>query len=104
MPSSARLARFGVVALFCVGCGACSTAKDPASALVRIHATKDLNCPDDQVRVESLWGGRYRASGCGRRTTYQSNCRGLNCAVGEQGSDPSPSLGRPDPGDPFGDR
>ncbi len=83
---------------------ACSTANQPAKALVITHASKDLACPSRQLKVQSLWGDRYRVTGCGRTTTYQSACNLLDCAVSEQGEQPAPWRGRPDPGPSFGDR
>ena len=82
----------------------CSTARDPALALVRVQASRDLDCPSKQLEVDSSWGGRYPVTGCARAATYDSACSGLECSVSKQGESPTPWMGRPDPHSPLGDR
>jgi hypothetical protein len=83
--------------LLLIGAG-CAAMKDAAVPLVRVHANKDLRCPDDKISVEPLIGGRYVASGCGRRAEYHSACDGLQCSVGREGEDPNAWRDRPEPG------
>jgi len=80
-----------------VGVGGCTTTRDAAVPLVRVHAAKDLKCPDDKIEVEPQLGGRYVASGCGKRLTYHSACEHLHCTVGQAGEEPPAWRGRPDP-------
>ncbi|MBW2457237.1 MAG: hypothetical protein JRI68_22175 [Deltaproteobacteria bacterium] len=83
-----------------VGALGCTTTRDAAVPLVRVHAAKDLKCPDDKIEVEPLLGGQYLAKGCGRRMTYHSVCEHLSCEVGQAGEDAPAWRGRPEPGDP----
>jgi hypothetical protein len=92
MTAMARVAVFAVLAL------GCSAGKDAAAPLVRVRANKDLGCPDDKIQIESQLGGRYIASGCGKRAEYHSVCDGLQCSVGREGEDAPGWRDRPDPG------
>lgn len=75
----------------------CTTNKDAAVPMVRIRAEKDLRCASDQIQVQSLIGGRYRASGCGRTQTYDSACDGLQCQVTNEDEEAPAWRDRPDP-------
>lgn len=65
--------------------------------LVRMHASKDLRCPDKQIHITPLLGNRYQATGCGRTAVYFSACEQLQCSVGDEDQAPPPWRGRPDP-------
>lgn len=82
----------------------CNTARHPAVPMVRGEATKDLTCPQRQIDVQPLMGGRYRATGCGRSAVYGSACEQLACTVAREGKEPTPWRGRPDPGTAEADR
>ena len=77
--------------------GSCTTAKHPAMPLVRMHAAKDLRCPDKKIHVTPLLGNRYKATGCGRTAVYFGACEQLQCSVGDEDTAPPPWRGRPDP-------
>ncbi len=81
-----------------VGAVGCTATRDAALPLVRIHATKDLVCPEEKIAIERLLGGRYVATGCGRRATYHSACEHLRCTVGQAGEEPPVWRDRPEPG------
>ncbi len=90
---------WGVVAL----AGACATMactniREPALPLVRVKAEKDLQCGSDFIAIESLWGGRYRAEGCGRVVEYDSVCDGLQCEVTRSGEEAPAWRDRAEPG------
>lgn len=97
---SLRIARQVTLALL-VGVVGCTTTRDAAVPLVRVHATKDLVCPDEKIEIERQLGGRYVATGCGRRATYHSACEHLSCTVGQAGEEPPVWRDRPEPGTPY---
>jgi len=77
----------------------CSTAKDPALPQVRSRAPKDLDCPGKELHVYHELGGRYRVTGCGRTTVYNTSCDQLKCSVGRAEEDTAPGWrDRPEPG------
>jgi hypothetical protein len=82
-------------ALLAVGC---TNAKEPAMPLVRARAPKDLDCPEKKIHYDQQLGGRYRATGCGRATTYHTACDGLQCSVGQAEESSQTWRDRPDPG------
>jgi hypothetical protein len=84
-----------LIALLATGC---TTLRDPAMPTVRIKAEKDLKCDGDFIEIESLWGGRYRAKGCGRVVEYDTVCDGLQCDVSRSGEEAPAWRGRADPG------
>lgn len=88
-----------LVALLVAASG-CSHLRDPALAQVRIKAEKDLKCEPDFIEIDSLWGGRYRAEGCGRVAEYDSVCEGLQCDVSRSGEEAPAWRGRHDPNTP----
>lgn len=61
------------------------------------RAARDLACPSKQIQVVRGLGGRYVASGCGRRMTYQTSCEQLQCDVTREGERPAAWRDRPDP-------
>jgi len=68
-----------------------------AAPQVRVQAAKDLDCPDNEIRLEEELGGRFKAIGCGRKAYYRSACEALRCTVqGEEGGQ-IPWRDRPDP-------
>jgi hypothetical protein len=71
-----------------------------AEPLVRHHAEIDLDCPNDEIRVEEELGGRYKAVGCGRKAVYQTACEALACEVRPESDPAIPWKDRPDPSDP----
>ena len=96
MPIGSLAARFRssfVPALLVIGAlanAACGTgyalgAKN-AKPLVLSDATKDLQCPMSEIRVEEGWGGRWEAVGCGRKASYNAKCDGINCQVAPDGA------------------
>jgi len=76
----------------------CTSARDAAVPLVRVHAHKDLDCPEKQIHVKREMGGLYRASGCGRTAVYNTACDHLRCTVGLEDEEPAPWRDRPEPG------
>jgi hypothetical protein len=61
------------------------------------RAVRDLACPSKQIQVVRGLGGRYTATGCGRRMTYQTSCEQLQCDVTREGERPAAWRDRPDP-------
>jgi hypothetical protein len=57
-----------VLGLFASGCGA---------ELVHNMFVEEYHCPDSEVSVDNIEGGRYRARGCNREVMYQ--CFNRNC-------------------------
>lgn len=79
----------------------CYTPRDAAVPLVRVHAAKDLDCPDSDIRITEEWGGNYKAVGCGRKAYYRSLCDGLSCVVEPEGGQLIPWRDRPEPNQPI---
>ncbi|MDI1431893.1 hypothetical protein [Polyangium sorediatum] len=79
-----------------VGCGNTINGRGAAAPLVRVHAAKDLDCPDEEVRVTEEFGGVYKAIGCGRKAYYRTLCEGLSCEVRGEGDGPVGWRERPD--------
>ncbi|MDC0749543.1 hypothetical protein [Polyangium mundeleinium] len=80
-----------------VGCGNTLNGRGAAAPLVRVHAAKDLDCPDEEVRVMEEYGGVYKAVGCGRKAYYRTLCEGLTCDVKGEGDGPVGWRDRADP-------
>lgn len=76
---------------------ACYSPRDAAVPLVRVHAAKDLDCPDTEINISEQWGGNYKAVGCGRKAYYRSACDGLSCVVEPEEGKTIPWRDRPDP-------
>jgi len=97
-----RIQRLGGLGIYLAGMVAisvgCAAFNDPAMALVRIKAEKDLKCKPDFIEIESEWGGRYQAKGCGRMAEYDSICDGLQCQVTRAGEEAPAWRDRADPG------
>jgi hypothetical protein len=49
----------------------CATSNGESA--VRQRAGFDLNCPNEQIRVQELGDKMYGATGCGKRATYVTN-------------------------------
>jgi hypothetical protein len=91
---NARVQIAGLALCLGSGCAATSRAAEP---MVRVQAERDLDCPNDDIRVEEELGGRYKAVGCGRKAYYRSACEGLTCEV-RPAEDPAiPWRDRPEP-------
>jgi hypothetical protein len=82
--------------LLATGCFTVSGASANATALVVVHASGDLDCPEKKIQVEEEVGGRYRAFGCGQKAVYNTACDGLSCVVSQDGK-AIPWRDRPDP-------
>lgn len=97
------LSSFGVIvgvgcALWQSGCaGGQGLGGGRAEPLVRHHAEIDLDCPNEEVRVEERVGGKYVAIGCGRKAVYQTACDGLQCEVRGEDDPAIPWRDRPEP-------
>ena len=89
--------RLGLLSIALVGC---AVMRDDARAQVLVRAEKDLICPQDRIDLEKQWGGKYVARGCGRKTTYDTICEGVQCDVSKEGEEAPAWRGRPDPGSP----
>lgn len=76
--------------------GGCLLFQQPAESLVLVHAAKDLDCPQDEIRATEEWGGKYKAVGCGRKAYYRTACDGLQCVVHGEGEAFVPWRDRPD--------
>jgi hypothetical protein len=69
--------------------------------MVLSRASTDLDCPQRDVRLESLeLGNRYRAIGCGRIKTYRTACQALQCTVASDDDPAIPWRDRPAPDEP----
>ena len=89
-------ARFVLASLGCFAAAGCSAfATDAAVPMVRARFTEEYKCPDKKLEVEPLVGQRYRVTGCGKRATYNTACRGLQCAVSEDGKEAQGFRDRP---------
>lgn len=81
--------------LLVTACFAPSGASEHAGPLVRVHASKDLMCPQSEIRLVRGFGGKYEAYGCGRKSEYVTGCEGLQCTV-EKGDGAIPWRDKPD--------
>ncbi len=88
----------GLGALLATSGAGCAAFNDPAIALVRVKAEKDLKCKPEFIEIESGWGGRYHAEGCGRNADYDSVCDGIQCEVTRAGEQAPAWRDRPTPG------
>lgn len=70
----------GAVAL---GPGCAVATHKAAIPEVRLLAERDLDCAPDDIRIEEEWGGRFEATGCGRKAQYDARCDGGRCVVTE---------------------
>lgn len=93
---------FACVALSVAALAGCyATPKEAATPLIRAHAAHDLDCPDEDIRVEQELTGYFKAIGCGRKAYYSAACEGLSCVVSERESGKAiPWRARPDPDEP----
>lgn len=80
-----------LVALFAaLSVAACYvTPKEAATPLIRVHAARDLDCPDEDIRIEQELTGYFKAIGCGRKAYYRAACDGLQCVVSERENGPA---------------
>jgi hypothetical protein len=65
LASPGRLAPFALVLLALTGCAA---RMERATALQAAH---DFNCVSEPIVTERMAFGEYRATGCGKRASYQ---------------------------------
>ena len=75
-------------ALTSLGCATTGYAFGAANAkpIVLQYASKDLDCPQAEIRAEEGWGGRWHAVGCGRKASYNAKCDGISCQVVPDGA------------------
>jgi hypothetical protein len=85
-------------ALLFVALCSCATGRDAAAPLVQVRATKDLDCPQNRIVIESSVGGVWTANGCGHSVTYQSACEHLECSVTKEGEEAPGWRDRAEPG------
>jgi hypothetical protein len=88
-----------LAALFAAA-GCYATPKEAATPLIRAHAASDLDCPDEEIRIEQELTGYFKAIGCGRKAYYSAACQGLSCVVSEKGGQVIPWRDRPAPDEP----
>lgn len=93
LPHSARSAPYLLLVIGTLGASACgaygtgyATGASAAKPIVLSDASKDLDCPQSDVRVEEKWGGRWEAVGCGRKAMYNAKCDGVSCQVAPDGT------------------
>lgn len=96
-PPGAPLWTIPAVALLLAGPGCAVATHKAAIPEVRLLAERDLDCAPDDIRIEEEWGGRFEATGCGRKAQYDARCDGGRCVVTEA-TGPRPGWrDRPDP-------
>lgn len=97
--SSIALSLIALLLITLTGCYA--TPSEAATPLVRVHAAHDLDCPDQDIRIEQELTGYFKAVGCGRKAYYSAACQGLSCVVSaREGGAVIPWRDRPDPSEP----
>ncbi|AKT36254.1 hypothetical protein [Chondromyces crocatus] len=89
----------GLALLGASGCGAFANGYKQAAPMVRERASYELDCPDQEVRLEEELGGWFKAVGCGRKARYRAACDGLRCVVSGENETAIPWRDRPPPGD-----
>ncbi|MCC6556531.1 MAG: hypothetical protein IT372_26530 [Polyangiaceae bacterium] len=97
MRPSLSLALPLLLAALALGCAGNTSAAAPQ---VRVRAAYDLDCPDDEIRLEEELGGWYKAVGCGRKARYRTACDALSCVVNGEDEPAIPWRDRPDPAAP----
>lgn len=78
-----------VLSLVTAGCGSAQTSTSqafdpvhgPANAALQ-RASREIPCPESDLRIDELGAGGYRVSGCGTQITY--TCVGKVCAPSER--------------------
>jgi hypothetical protein len=93
------LLALAAASLAAAGCFTTSGASKHALPSVKVQASSDLDCPQEQLRVVQGLGGRFEAVGCGQKKQYNTACDGLRCVVAPEGQS-LPWKARPDPSDP----
>ena len=85
---------------------ACAVANSggPAAPLVRVRASSELDCAQEDIRLEQGLSGQYKAVGCGRKAYYRVACEGLVCEVRAEGEPSIPWRDRPEPAQSPGGR
>ncbi len=61
------------VILWTVGTGCVPINRPDAGAAVKLRASREFSCAEDQVVVEELGAGAFRATACGNQATYVCN-------------------------------
>ena len=61
LPCALSLTLVVVVAVTSGGCYV--TPKEAATPLIRVHAARDLDCPDEEIRIEQELTGDFKAVG-----------------------------------------
>ncbi len=99
-PDGLHLAiRNGLVALLSVlttSCWTVSGASSNAIPAVKVQASTDFDCPQNQIRVVKEWGGQFDVIGCGQKATYNTACDGIRCTAAPRGQ-VVPDFSRPPP-------
>jgi len=85
---------------------ACAVANGngPAAPFVRVRASSELDCDQQDIRLEQELSGLYKAVGCGRKAYYRAACEGLVCEVRAADEPPIPWRDRPEPAQSPGGR
>lgn len=83
---------------------AVSNTSGPAAPLVRVRASSELDCPQEDIRLEQELSGLYKAVGCGRKAHYRAACEGLVCEVRAADEPSIPWRDRPEPAQSPGGR
>ncbi len=91
---TARL--LALTAVLASGCWTVSGASSNAIPALKVQASQDFDCPQNQIRVTKEWGGNYDVVGCGQKATYNTACDGLKCTAAPRGQ-VVPDFARPDP-------
>jgi hypothetical protein len=82
-----------------VACAGCTiNSRGAAEPMVMMRASKDMDCPQKELRLEALEiGNRYKAIGCGKVKIYRTACQGLECTVAGDDEPAIPWHDRPAP-------
>jgi hypothetical protein len=77
MPEKLKIILIGVTAIM-AGCAYATHAQ------LLDRASFDLNCPEEQLRIERIDSRTRGVRGCGRQGVYIENCQ--TCSVGDNNS------------------
>ena len=87
-----------IAAAVVASAGCTINSRGAAEPMVMMRASKDLDCPHKEVRLEPLEiGNRYKAIGCGRVKIYRPACQGRECTVAGDDAPAIPWHDRPAP-------
>ncbi|EYF04038.1 hypothetical protein [Chondromyces apiculatus] len=85
--------------VFVIGCASFANGTSAAMPQVRERASYELDCPDEDLRVQEEFGGWFVAVGCAKKARYRAACDGLRCVVHGESEGLVPWRDRPPPGD-----